>query len=389
MSKVPEKTTTDVKDNSKEELTTLEGFYNEALKVQMSAMDRELAELADKYKERLELAKKYGQDETQIREAWKIEQQKIFDQYEQEALDKEKAAAEERWQNFQQDLERLRREGETSKIQQPREQTFQTNYTKKSSAVFGLLGNFGDDKELFSYQSKEDLQKQYDAQIEYNNQIYEITKSRIDQENALLNEQLQNTQLTADQRLEIERTLAENEMALSDAKLNNEEANLNAYIKIQNSRQQALQSTMSVASNIAGSMATILGEESKAGKAFAVTQAIIDTYASANAAYKSMAGIPIVGPGLAVAAAAAAVAAGVANVKQILSTQVGSSVSGSVAASVPAPAALNIAPIEYTRNLLGDKETEKFNNPIKCYVLESDISNAQSKVQVTESNASF
>lgn len=242
---------------------------------------------------------------------------------------------------------------------------------------------------MYSYQGRKDLKMQYDAQIEYNNQIYEITKSRIDQENALLNEQLQNTQLTADQRLEIERTLAENEMALSDAKLNNEEANLNAYIKIQNARQQSLQSTLSVMSNIAGSMATILGEESKAGKAFAVTQAIIDTYASANAAYKSMAGIPIVGPGLAVAAAAAAVAAGVANVKQILSTQVGSSVSGSVAASVPAPAALNIAPIEYTRNLLGDKETEKLNNPIKCYVLESDISNAQSKVQVTESNASF
>lgn len=94
----------------------------------MSAMDRELAELADKYKERLDLARKYGQDETQIREAWKIEEQNILDRYKQEALDREKEAAEERWQNFQQDLERLRREGETSKIQQPREQTFQTNY---------------------------------------------------------------------------------------------------------------------------------------------------------------------------------------------------------------------------------------------------------------------
>lgn len=96
MSKVPEKTTDDVKDNAKEELATLEGYYNEALKTQMSSMDRELAELADKYKERLELAKKYGQDETLIREAWKIEQQNIIDKYEQEALDREKAAAEER-----------------------------------------------------------------------------------------------------------------------------------------------------------------------------------------------------------------------------------------------------------------------------------------------------
>lgn len=243
---------------------------------------------------------------------------------------------------------------------------------------------------MFTYQSKEDLDNQYTAQVKYNNDIFNLTKSRIEQENALLNAQLENSELTADKRLEIERMLAENEMALSDAKLANEEANLKAYQNVQNARQEALQATLSVASNIAGSMASILGEETKAGKAFAVTQAIIDTYASANAAYKAMAGIPIVGPGLGIAAAAAAIASGVANVKSILSTEVGStSVSGSVAASVPAPAALNIAPIEYTRNLLGDKETEKLNSPIKCYVLESDITSAQSKVQVTENNASF
>jgi hypothetical protein len=46
-------------------------------------------------------------------------------------------------------------------------------------------------------------------------------------------------------------------------------------------------------------------------------QALVDTYASANAAYKAMAGIPVVGPILAITAAAAAVAAGLANVKKI------------------------------------------------------------------------
>jgi hypothetical protein len=102
-----------------------------------------------------------------------------------------------------------------------------------------------------------------------------------------------------------------------------------------------------------------------------------------------MAGIPIVGPGLGIAAAAAAVAAGIANVNNIRNTNVESPSASISSASVPAPAALNIAPIEYTRNLLGDKETEKLNSPIKCYVLESDITSAQSKVQVTENNASF
>nr|DAH83120.1 MAG TPA: hypothetical protein [Bacteriophage sp.] len=54
-----------------------------------------------------------------------------------------------------------------------------------------------------------------------------------------------------------------------------------------------------------------------------------------------------------------------------------------------APAALNTAPVEYTRNLLGDKETDLLNEPVKCYVVESDITSAQTKVAVTESNASF
>ena len=66
-------------------------------------------------------------------------------------------------------------------------------------------------------------------------------------------------------------------------------------------------------------MSKILGEESAAGKAFAITQATIDTYQGANAAYSSMAKIPYVGPVLGGIAAAAAVASGLANVKAIAS----------------------------------------------------------------------
>lgn len=56
-------------------------------------------------------------------------------------------------------------------------------------------------------------------------------------------------------------------------------------------------------------------------KAFATAQAIVDTYKAANAAYSAMAGIPVIGPALGIAAAAAAIAAGIANVAQIQSQQ--------------------------------------------------------------------
>jgi len=64
-------------------------------------------------------------------------------------------------------------------------------------------------------------------------------------------------------------------------------------------------------------MAKAYPEMEKAGKRAAQVQALVDTYASATAAYKAMAGIPVVGPALGVAAAAAAIGAGMANVKMI------------------------------------------------------------------------
>ena len=70
-------------------------------------------------------------------------------------------------------------------------------------------------------------------------------------------------------------------------------------------------------------MAKAFPEMEKAGKRAAQVQALVDTYASANAAFKAMAGIPVVGPVLAVAAATAAIGAGLANVKMIESAATG------------------------------------------------------------------
>lgn len=74
---------------------------------------------------------------------------------------------------------------------------------------------------------------------------------------------------------------------------------------------------------------TTMGENAKqfgkAGlavwKAMAIRQTIIDTYASATASYKALAGIPIIGPALATAAATAALMAGMANVREIYNTK--------------------------------------------------------------------
>lgn len=347
-------------------------------------------ELEDEYIRLLALAIKYNRGIEEV-EAWHQEElKKIRDKARADEEAKRKADADKAWNDLQSELKRIRDLSSTSNLREPREQTFQTTYTQGISKAFGLAGDYEGTGYKFTYQSREDLENQYNAQIEYNNNLLSLTQGRIEQENALLNQQLMNEQLTAEQKEEIQRTLTENNMALSDAQLANEQANTQAYQNLQQARQQALQGTLSVASSIAGSMASIWGEESKVGKGFATAQALIDTYSAANSAYSAMAGIPIVGPALGIAAAAAAVVAGIANVKKIWEVdESGASGVSGASAAVAAPAALNTAPVEYTRNLLGDKETDLLNEPVKCYVVESDITSAQTKVAVTESNASF
>ena len=84
--------------------------------------------------------------------------------------------------------------------------------------------------------------------------------------------------------------------------------------------QLYLNTAQSFASSVAGNLAImtkagmITGKEAKRA---AQAQAIVDTYAAANAAYKAMAGIPVIGPGLGALAATTAIAAGIANVRMI------------------------------------------------------------------------
>jgi len=77
-----------------------------------------------------------------------------------------------------------------------------------------------------------------------------------------------------------------------------------------------------------GTMGKAFPEMEKAAKRAAQVQALVDAYASANAAYKAMAGIPVVGPALGIAAATAAVGAGLANVKMIEQAEEGGLIGG-------------------------------------------------------------
>ena len=132
---------------------------------------------------------------------------------------------------------------------------------------------------------------------------------------------------------------------------------------------------LSIAGNTAGNLSKIMGEETEAGKAFAVTQATIDTYVGANAAYASMAGIPVVGPVLGGIAAAAAIVAGIQNVKAITSASSsgpsGGGAAPSTSTSAPAPQMMSG---EF--NLAGGVEPD----PVQAFVVTDQMTNSQNQL---------
>jgi len=130
-----------------------------------------------------------------------------------------------------------------------------------------------------------------------------------------------------------------------------------------------------IASDTAGNMANILGKETEAGKAFAITQATIDTYGAAQASYKSMSGIPVVGPALGAIAAAAAIAGGLANVASIRgassSGPSGSGGGGGAVAAPPAPQMMSGA-----FDISGGVAPEA----TKAFVVTDEMSNSQNQL---------
>ena len=90
---------------------------------------------------------------------------------------------------------------------------------------------------------------------------------------------------------------------------------------LQNIDDRAAQAKLSVTSSLLGSTSQLLMQGNKSqfemGKKLAISQALVNTYSSAQKAFDSLAGIPIIGPALGTAAAAAAVIGGIARVNTI------------------------------------------------------------------------
>jgi len=395
-----------LQDEIKTKKAAIDKYWSDNEKTLLSETDRENLILKENYQLQLNDLKWLLDKKELTQEEYLKRVKQVNDAYNKEWLDNNN-------ERYREDLE-----NRLSALQEMQDRESQLFANKEAALSAGKSGSYETRVQQFGstdfYQSGEDVQRQYQDTLAYNEQLYNLTKDRITRENelmsqqqAILDEQYNNKLITeqeyANQSQAIKLQQEANDIALSEAANAREEADLQAFKDRQAKKQQAIQATMNVASSLSGALANVFKQEAsddsksekqreksfKVYKALATTQAIIDTISSAQGAYKAMVGIPFVGPILAPIAAATAVIAGIANVKAIQNEQLPSSGGSGSDAGTTAPAALNTAPVEYTRNLLGNKETDELNQPVKCYVVESDITTAQTKVAVTESNASF
>ena len=132
-------------------------------------------------------------------------------------------------------------------------------------------------------------------------------------------------------------------------------------------------------------LSTILGEESAAGKAAAIASTTISTLQSAQDSYKSLSGIPIIGPALGAAAYGAALVQGFRTVKQIKATKNPVSTASEQSVSTPSitvPTATT--PQTPSFDILGTSGTNQLaaalgqQAPIQAFVVSQDVTTAQS-----------
>jgi len=100
-----------------------------------------------------------------------------------------------------------------------------------------------------------------------------------------------------------------------------EYANLQYTKELNEQRKQQMMEALEATAATLGQIADLFGEQSKAGKAAAIAEATINMFLSAQKAYASTVGVPIVGPVLAPINAGLAIAAGIKNIKSIASVK--------------------------------------------------------------------
>lgn len=332
----------------------------------------------------LELLRATEEEKAIVRSGFERQRQQLVDEANAEEVEKEK--------QLQKEKQDILRESELSVLKGiDRElKEIEFSYADKLDKLRESLENELITKEEFA-QAEVNLEKLKQSEIDAINKeaadkAIEEAAARAEQEEDIRKQQIDAVVNTA---LQIADTFSQVTESIAETRLKPIEEAADKELEILENKlakglisQEAFeQRKYQIESNAAKRGDVIKKKAFETNKKLQIASALIETFKSANAAFNSLASIPVVGVGLGIAAAAAATAAGLANVQSIRNTNFEST-------DVKPPSSPTSAPTPPSLSLFGsanESSTVEIETPgagtrqtgFRAYVVESDITNTQ------------
>ena len=366
--------------------------YNKYLTVAERDMQQSLNDLELWYQDTLETYRRMGIDTTNLELEYAERKSKIRDEWRKSELDKQI--------QFIKDETDLQSAELTATFEKSK------NYLSNPTAISTYAYNYGKEYKQTTKQGAAinggHNAANYWENLDFNERMLEMQQLTAQYQ---LSTKALEDELAAIESVMFETQSQQEEAALRSAEIRNELAANSAQYQMEmdkmvaenakrlwDERTQAASTTFSIMGDLLTNISSLCEEGTEEYKGFAAAGAAMSAIASSVDAYKSVVGIPYVGPFLAPIAAASALLAGAAQVKQILATDP----KGTNATSVLSNAYVGAMPSEITQavpqvaSVTGESERIDLNQAtIQAVVVDRDLSNGLNSYNRRQSNTSF
>ena len=366
--------------------------YNKYLTVAERDMQQSLNDLELWYQDTKETYRRMGIDMTNLELEYAERKSKIRDEWRKSELDKQI--------QFIKDETDLQSAELTATFEKSK------NYLSNPTAISTYAYNYGKEYKQTTKQGAAinggHTAANYWENLDFNERMLEMQELTAQYQ---LSTKALEDELAAIESVMFETQSQQEEAALRSAEIRNELAASSAQYQMEmdkmvaenakrlwDERTQAASSTFSVMGELLTNISSLCEEGTEEYKGFAAAGAAMSAIASSVDAYKSVVGIPYVGPFLAPIAAASALLAGASQVRQILATDP----KGTNATSVLSNAYVGAMPSEITSaipqvaSVTGESERIDLNKTtIQAVVVDRDLSNGLSSYNRRQSNTSF
>ena len=259
----------------------------------------------------------------------------------------------------------------------------QTNKNALDKEAIEITNSKLESESLLSIEQKRFNAEQIEDELLRLERLAEIDLLEAEQETIRLQAIVDNANAGTQAKIDAQIALDDFTEASRQTNLTRDKQITDAKIKISDSEAQAKKDNLDATADVLKNFSAIAGEETVAGKAFAVAAATINTYRGVSDALAAITVTPFE-TALKFANAAAIGVAGIANVKKIVSVKVpntsggGSSANPSVSvpSAPPLPPAFNIVGQSDT-NQLADAIGGQTQQPVQAFVVSSEVTTAQ------------